>query len=137
MRQMRRFGIHVGILALLSMQAQADDHSPRADTIADTRCVVIGLKLAGVADASRQSAGTMLMLYYIGRLEGRVPELDLENLIVKEISRMMPSEFDSETKRCGLGLSEKGREITKIGNDIAEHERRKLEKPAAPAGPTK
>jgi len=88
-----------------------------------------------MADASRQSAGTMLTLYYIGRLEGRLPKLDLEELIVKEITTMMPDEFDSETKRCGLGLTEKGRQITTIGSDIAERERRMLEKPTPPTNP--
>ena len=79
----------------------------------------------------------MLTLYYVGRLEGRVPKLDLKGFIVKEIARMMPDDFDSETKRCGLGLTEKGRQITRIGNDIAERERRVLEKPASPANPIK
>ena len=55
----------------------------------------------------------------------------------KSAERMMPDDFDSETKRCGLGLTEKGRQITRIGNDIAERERRVLEKPASPANPIK
>jgi hypothetical protein len=137
MHQIRRFGIHAAILALLSIQVQAQNQLRHTDTVADARCVVIGLKIAGMVDASRQSAGTMLALYYIGRLEGRVPELEIEDLIVNEVQKMMPSEFDAETKRCGLGLSKKGLEITKIGNDVAERERRKLEQVAAPASPTK
>jgi len=135
MHQIKRIGIHTGILILFAVLARAQGHLPRAETTADARCVIIGIKLAGMADASRQSAGTMLTLYYIGRLEGRLPKLDLEELIVKEITTMMPDEFDSETKRCGLGLTEKGRQITTIGSDIAERERRMLEKPTPPTNP--
>jgi hypothetical protein len=136
-RQTRRIGIHIGILAFLSAHAQSHEKAQPSEASADARCVVIGLNIAGMADASRQSAGTMLALYYIGRLEGRVPKLDLEHFILGQMAGMAPSDFESEARRCGLGLSEKGQEITKIGNAIAKHEQRKSEKLGPPVSPTK
>jgi hypothetical protein len=63
----------------------------------------------------------MLAFYYIGRLDGRAPKLDIEGLMAQEIRRMTPADYDSEAKRCGNGLAEKGREITEIGKRLAEH----------------
>ncbi len=103
------------ILALLPLQVRAQD----AGTIADIRCVIVGVSFAGMADQSRQSAGMMLSLYYIGRLNGRVPKLDIEDLLIKEMNAMTPSDYASEAKRCGASLTDKGREITRIGQDIS------------------
>jgi len=106
----------VGALTLSSVQAPAQD----AETIADVRCVIVGMKLVGIADPTQQSAGMMLSMYYIGRLDGRVPKLDIEELMIKEISTMTTSDYGSEAKRCGASLTDKGQEITRIGKDMVE-----------------
>ena len=62
----------------------------------------------------------MLSMYYIGRLDGRVPKLDIEELMIKEISTMTTSDYGSEAKRCGASLTDKGQEITRIGKDMVE-----------------
>jgi hypothetical protein len=105
-----------GALTLSSAQAPAQD----AETIADVRCIIVGMKFAGTADPTQQSAGMMLSLYYIGRLDGRVPKLDIEELMIKEISTMTTSDYGSEAKRCGASLTDKGQEITRIGKDMIQ-----------------
>ena len=79
-------------------------------------------------NASQRTAGTMLMLYYLGRLEGRNPKFDFEDRLVTNIETMKPSEYESETKRCGTALSEKGQQITKIGKDLSERTPKPSEK---------
>jgi hypothetical protein len=111
-------------LTLLSLQARAQD----AEIIADVRCVIVGIRLAGMADPSQESAGTMLSLYYIGRLDGRAPKLDVEDLMIREISRMTTQDFASESKRCGASLTEKGRQITSIGKAMNERGQEMLDK---------
>src|SRR5690348_7528152 len=110
----------VAILSLLSTEARAQD----AETIADVRCVIVGVLLVQKADPTQRSAGSMLSMYYIGRLDGRVPKLDLEELIIKEGSTMTNSDFSAEAKRCGATLSARGQEITQIGKDIVERGRK-------------
>jgi hypothetical protein len=107
-------------LVLLPAEVQAQD----AATIADVRCVIVGISFAGMPDPSRQAAGTMLSLYYIGRLNGRAPKLNIEDLLIKEISTMTSSDYDSEAKRCGARLTEKGQEITRIGKNISERDQK-------------
>jgi hypothetical protein len=114
-----------GALTLLSTQAPAED----AETISDVRCVIVGMKFAGMSDPTQQSAGLMLSLYYVGRLDGRVPKLNIEELMIKEISTMTTSDYGSEAKRCGASLTEKGQEISRIGKDMVERGQKMLGKP--------
>ena len=94
--------------------------SQSADTIADVRCVAVGIGLARKTSALENSTGMMLTLYYIERLDGRTQRINLEDLLIDEISRMTPADYESEAKRSGMGLAEKGRQITSIGKDMAE-----------------
>jgi hypothetical protein len=54
-------------------------------------------------------------MYYIGRIDGRVPQVDLEALLVKELSVMTQADLKSEAQRCGASLTARGQEITQIG----------------------
>jgi len=103
-------------LTLSSAQVPAQD----TDTTADVRCLVVGMRIAGATDATQQSAGMMLSMYYIGRLDAHVPKLDIEQLMIKEIGRMTPADYGSEAKRCGASLTVKGQEISRIGKDMIE-----------------
>jgi hypothetical protein len=111
----------VAILSLLSTEARAQD----VETIADVRCVIVGVLLVQKADPAQRTAGSMLSMYYIGRLDGRVPKLDLEELILKEGGTMTNADFGAEAKRCGETLAARGQEITRIGQDIVARERKK------------
>ncbi len=121
----RLLSVLAGALTLSSAQAPAQD----AETIADVRCLIVGMKFAGMAEPTQHSAGMMLSMYYIGRLDGRVPKLDIEELMIKEISTMTTSDYGSEAKRCGAGLTDKGQEITRIGKDMVERGQKMLGKP--------
>jgi hypothetical protein len=116
MRKHTKLSMLAGVLALSSVQGRAQD----AQTIADVRCVVVGLKATAMANSPQQGVGMMVGLYYIGRLDGRVPKLDIEDLIIKELSKMTASDYKAEAKRCGDSLAAKGHQITQIGNDMVE-----------------
>lgn len=142
---MRRFGwigwVGIGLCAsayasppaaLTAATAPASD----SDVISDVRCIVVGAAMAGTQDQTAKSSGIMLTLYYIGRLEGRAPNVDLEQLILEQSSAMTKSEFGAEATRCGSHLADKGREITRIGQDLVAREKKPAEasdNPAAPA----
>jgi len=115
-----------GALTLSSAQAPAQD----PETIADVRCLIVGMKFVGMTDPTQQSAGMMLSMYYIGRLDGRVPKLDIEELMIKQISAMTTADYGSEAKRCGASLTDKGQEITRIGKDMVERGQKMLGKEA-------
>jgi len=105
-----------GLFGLFPFHARAQD----LDIAGDVRCLVVGMKISALTDATYKSAGMMISMYYFGRLDAHVPKLDIEDLIVKEVTTMTQSDFGSEAKRCGGNLTTKGQEMTKIGEDLIE-----------------
>jgi hypothetical protein len=127
--QKRKIAVLVGILSLLSAQVRAQN----AETVADVRCVIVGMRMIEMTNQTYRASGMMATLYYIGRLDGRTPNLNLENLIFKELKTMTAVDYSAEAKRCGIALTARGQEITKMGKDLVErgHEMMKNAGPRA------
>jgi hypothetical protein len=94
--------------------AQAQD----PDSTADVRCILVGFRLGQMPDQTQRSSGMMLALYYIGRLDGREPQLDIEKLVVEQLASMTSADYASEAVRCGNSLTTKGQQITRIGQNL-------------------
>jgi hypothetical protein len=94
-------------------------------------CLVVGFAIS--SEAAKQAAGTLLSLYYIGRIFGRTPQLDLEALLVKEIRVMTQADLNSEAQRCGVSLTAKGQEITQIGKNPIEPAKQQSNTASPPA----
>src|SRR6202042_175852 len=91
---------------------------PNPETIADINCLAIGFRILQLPDASQKSAGMMETLYYIGRLDGRTPRVDLENLISQEIPKLNDATFRSEAVRCANSLTARGQQLTEMGEHL-------------------
>jgi hypothetical protein len=104
----------MAIFMMCSLTVQAQD----AQTIADVRCIVVGAKLAGLPDSSHRTVGTMLILYYIGRIDGRQPKLDIRHLIAQEVGKLDSQLLVHESERCQNALAAKGRQIELIGKSM-------------------
>lgn len=107
-------GTALSLLSLLPLQAMAQD----ADTVADIRCVAVGIRSAALPDSHQKSAGLLMALYFIGRLDGRDPALDLEARLREQLAKMTAADFTTEAARCGNTLSTKGAQITRLGQDL-------------------
>jgi hypothetical protein len=118
MRKYGGWGVLAMAFALTSMRTEAQE----TVTIEDVRCVVIGMRLSGGSNAADETRGIWMTLYYLGRLDGRVPKLDIENLLIQESKKMTASDYASAMKRCGAGLVGKGEQITKIGKDLIKRQ---------------
>lgn len=106
----------VVVMPLVCGRAFAADRQ----TIADVQCIVVAMKMDAASGSAQQVTATMITLYYLGRLDERVPGTDIEGLIVKEAAKMSPADLRSEAARCGRALTEKGLEIQRIGSRLAE-----------------
>jgi hypothetical protein len=113
----KKLAILGSALGLIAAQAVGQD----AVTIGDVRCVVIGMQIAGTAPPAEQSTGIFMTLYYLGRLDGRRTKADVEKLIIAQASMMTGADYAAETMRCEAGLTEKGRQIAKIGAGLTQH----------------
>jgi hypothetical protein len=116
---MRRLLVLICLLPTILGPSFAADH-PNSETIADIHCLAVGLRISQLPDASQKSAGMMATLYYMGRLDGRTPNLDLENLIVQEVPKLNDATFRAEAVRCGNGLTVRGKQITEMGEHLVK-----------------
>lgn len=56
----------------------------------------------------------------IGRLDGREPGRDIENLVVQQVTSMTNTDYAHEAVRCGSSLTTKGQRIIRIGQDLVK-----------------
>lgn len=71
-----------------------------------------------MAAPQQRTAALMLTAYYLGRLDSRAPDAEVERLIEREAEKMTEAEYRAGTTRCGKALTLKGQEIQKIGADL-------------------
>lgn len=98
-------------------------HGADGDTRADARCVVVGLRLASMAEPQSHAAGVVMATYYLGRLGVRSSSTESEQLVEAEARRMKSVEFQSELGRCEQNLVTEGQEIQKMAGDLSAIER--------------
>jgi hypothetical protein len=111
---MRAAQILLSLMSFASLVA----HAENAENTADIRCVIVGAQLASSSDPAQRSNAGLLLSYYIGRLDGRAPGLNLEALIADELGRLTPGDLQRETRRCSNTLTAKGKEIARIGESL-------------------
>jgi len=118
MRNFLLTSIVAATVAPWTTPALAHDQDP--DNVADLRCFIVGLKLAQNSSPQLQAAGQLAVLYYLGRLDGRAPNFDIENAVVDQMSKMAPKDYATEATRCGQALSDKGQKVTQLGKNLVE-----------------
>jgi hypothetical protein len=111
---MKRILISALAIGILAFPARADD------TDNDVECVAIGLGMAASQDAVMKSSGGMVALYYLGRLDGRTPDLGLEDRLLSAIRGLGPNELRLAATRCSEGLKARGESLTAIGKDLQQ-----------------
>ena len=116
------------ILVAGLLSAAAASRAQGAATTADVRCVAVAL--SGSALQPQSGAGTNVLMYYLGRLDGRTPKLDLEGLLTTETARMSMTDYASEATRCGQELMAKGQQLTQMGKNMTDGGQNMLSKPA-------
>jgi len=102
--------------ATLSLATGA--HAADADNVADARCLVAALALTQSPDPQAKAFAPVASLYFVGRLDGRAPDLDLEAAVIKQVNAMSADELRSELQRCGGILQARGAKLKAIGADL-------------------
>ena len=106
---------------ITNAQALPSDDSPLTP---DLRCLTISFRLAGSDEAQIRQAGLIAGYYYLGKVDGSAPALDLETAIHdSDLTLSDPQFAAAEARRCGAELQARGREIIEIGNRLSERER--------------
>ena len=112
-----------GVSVVGYVQAHADQTDASAsapEVIADARCVIVGLGMGSVRGVTLQTAGIMIAMYYLGRLDARSPKPDLEALLGGEAEKITPDDLKSEAVRCGSEFKERGNQLSAMGQHLVE-----------------
>jgi hypothetical protein len=105
----------LAIAASLSLAAFSGAHAETAETTADLRCLVVSFVGANNQDPALAQAATMAALYYLGRIDAREPELDLEKKLMNPEAVFAGQNMAEVAKSCGETLSARGKELQDIG----------------------
>ena len=96
--------------------ASAQTISPDEATLADVRCLVIGFSLAGAGPTPEaRQAGNLISIYYVGRVHGRTPDLDMGDLLYQQSLQATPESLEADRVRCGTEFQQVGRDLVDLG----------------------
>lgn len=82
--------------------------------------MVVGARLSASSDPQQRVPGQMILMYYLGRIDGRSPNTDLETLIKTETQKMTTSDLNNAASRCGKEFSARGEAIVRIGKSLSK-----------------
>jgi hypothetical protein len=91
--------------------AQAEEASR-----ADVRCVVAFSAL--LKNPTYKDAAGAGLFYFVGRLDGREPSLDLSAAMTREIATMQTADYASEAQRCGAELKARNEALKAAGEAV-------------------
>lgn len=99
--------------------AAAPAAAESAETTNDIRCVVAIAMLAGQSsDPQFVQEAAMGLLYFVGRIEGREPGLNLEATLRAQAARTTQPMLREDLVRCGRIMLAKGGELKAIGEGM-------------------
>jgi hypothetical protein len=107
-----------GLLSLASAARAAPEASANDETSADVRCVVVAFGLVQSPDPQVKALATGASLYFVGRIRGRSPDLDLEAAIINQVGTMAPEDLRDELQRCSGVLQAEGGKLQQVGADL-------------------
>src|SRR5215831_10773487 len=105
MKAMRQRGLipAVAFSVVLATSAAAED----SETTSDLRCLVVASQMFNSNNPNVKAGALPSWLYYLGRLDGHNPKLDLEKSLIAEVSKVTPQQFQAATLSCGNTLTER------------------------------
>lgn len=120
---MRRFLVPMIAGLTLALPAHADERP----TEADVRCLLLTLSGAASPDPNVQQGSVLGMLYYLGRINGRTPDLDLQAALAKSAKSFRAQDAERESERCSEAMLASGAELKRLADGV---------KPPAREGPS-
>lgn len=106
------------VLCIIPTAVRAD--TAETETVADAQCMIVGAQLSASKDPQQRVPGQMILMYYLGRIDGRSPKADLRTLIKTQTQKMTESDFKDAAGRCGKEFSARGDAVVEIGKSLGK-----------------
>jgi|GEM_PF-6206030 len=112
--------ISIAAAGLLLLVAAAEPPVPRS-TEADARCLVAtSAAVQHASDAQVRRASMAGMLFFLGRLEARLPAAEVERLFSEQAAARRRLDLAAELKACRGYLTERGRALEAMGDRLVK-----------------
>jgi hypothetical protein len=98
-----------GLAVIAAPEARAQDTA--AANARDVRCVVAGIVASASPDATIKESGKAVLIYYLGRIDGRTPGFDIDKAMKEEGPRMSLNDLVQLGKSCGEALTTRGKAL--------------------------
>jgi hypothetical protein len=93
-----------------------------APTKEDVRCFIALGTLAQSDDPTIKTAATAGTLYFLGRLDGRSPGLDMEAAVAAETPEMTEADHAALLRSCGGKMEERGNYLIEVCKALKRRE---------------
>jgi hypothetical protein len=127
---MKKMILGVAVAAAMLTTAMMGSTARADETGDDVKCLVIFMQMSNVQAPQAQTGGLIGSFYYMGKLDGRIQGLDLEKLILDEISKMSENSFQADATRCGNDMTKRGQAAADLGKALQQHAAQ-MQKPGA------
>ena len=104
------------ILAAVSMAALA---AP-GDDADDVRCLIVAAEMSDSKDKDLEEAGSIMTMYYLGKLDGRSPGTDLEALVLRQASGIREDDKERLLIACSAQLELRAKQLQAIGERLSK-----------------
>ena len=82
--------------------------------------MIVGAQLSASQNPQQRVPGQMILMYYLGRIDGRSPHADLRRLIKNQTQHMSAADLKSAAGRCDKEFSARGDAVVQIGRSLAK-----------------
>lgn len=89
-----------------------------AETTKDVRCLLAVSSLVGSDNQAAQMSALIGSQYFLGRIDGRSPNLDLEAALTAEAPKLNQTEMKFLFQSCGEMLKQRGLALKAIGEHM-------------------
>ena len=104
--------LSLALLAAWPARAQEADRQ-------DLRCLLIAIEMSGSVDEQIRASATTVGAYFLGRLDGRNANMDVQARAAEEMARMKPEDLDPEVVRCSNLMGARSKTITELAARLA------------------
>jgi hypothetical protein len=102
------FGKGTGLTILFAAAAAA---APAVDS-ADVRCFLVTAEMADTKDKEVETAASIMMFYYLGRIDGKDPAANIEALVEQEAARLTDAEKKQLLATCSAQVERRGKQLS-------------------------
>ena len=92
--------------------------TPEEELRKDVRCFAAMGMLVQHEDETVRNAALMAAQYYLGRIDGRAPSADLEDLLAREAPSLAGQDNAALMRACGALLQTRGAAVVAVGNKL-------------------